>query len=273
MEIIDGNKIAQKIKDKLKEELKIINKKICLAVVKVGEDKISEKFLSQKIKFAEELGVETKEYKFPADISTNLLRKKAAEIVHLKKNTGIIIQLPLPEKINTQYILNSVPPEKDVDVLSSRAIGNFATGRSKILPPIAQALEEVIKEHNINLAGKKAVIVGRGKLVGRPLSIWLFSKPVSLTIVGRETHNLKEITSKADILISGVGKPGLIKGDDIKKGAVVFDFGASEAGGKLKGDVDFKEASKKAKLIAPVPGGLGPIVVACVFKNLISLSK
>lgn len=272
--VIDGKIIAERIKNELKEKLTLLKKELRLAIVEIGEDEASRKFLEQKIKFAESLGIEAKEYKFPVDISTTKLRKELKKIVHLKKNSGVIIQLPLSEQINIQYILNSIPPEKDVDVLSSRAVGDFATGHGKISPPVVEALKEVFKEYKIDVAGKKVVIVGRGKLVGKPLAIWFLSEPAILTVAGSEVgENLKELTSQADILISGVGKPGLISGEMVKSGVIALDFGTSEANGKLTGDFDFKSVKEKANLITPVPGGLGPVVVACVFKNLILLNS
>ncbi|OGZ32710.1 MAG: hypothetical protein A3H02_03005 [Candidatus Niyogibacteria bacterium RIFCSPLOWO2_12_FULL_41_13] len=272
--IIDGKIIAERIKNELKGKLILIKKELRLAIIEAGASEASRKFLEQKIKFADGLGIETKEYKFSLDISTTKFRKELKKIVHLKKNSGVIIQLPLPEQINVQYILNAIPPEKDIDVLSSRAIGDFATGRGKISPPVVEALKEVFKEYKIDLNGKKVAIVGRGKLVGKPLALWFLSQPVILTVAGSEAgKGLGEITSQADILISGVGKPNLISGEMLKKGAICLDFGTSESEGKLAGDFDFESAKEKAGLLSPVPGGLGPIVVACVFKNLVSLNS
>lgn len=272
--IIDGKIIAERIKKELKEQLAALHKDLRLAIVIAGENPVSEKFIENKKKFADELGVKTKEYKFPADISTTKLREELKKIVHLKKNSGVIIQLPLPEQINIQYILNAIPPEKDVDLLSARAVGDFVVGKSKISPPVVEALKEVFKEYKIDVGGKKVVIIGRGKLVGKPLALWFLSEPVILTIAGSEAgEKLGEIASQADILISGVGKPNLISGEMIRKGTVCLDFGTSEAEGKLAGDFDFESVKEKAALVAPVPGGLGPIVVACVFKNLVLLNS
>lgn len=264
MVIVDGKKIAEKIKEELKKEVAVMNRKIRLAIIEVGEDKISQKFVSQKKRFAAEIGIDVREYKFPADISTNKLRDKIAEIVHIKQNTGVIIQLPLPNQLNVQHILNSVPVEKDVDLLSSRAVGDFATGKSKIYPPVVAGLEEVFKEYKIDIGGKTIVLVGAGRLVGKPIGLYFLQRPITLIIASESTENLQEITQRGDVIISGVGKPKLISGKHIKKGAVVIDFGA---------DVDFESVKEKADLITPVPGGMGPIVVACVFKNLLALTK
>lgn len=272
--IIDGRIIAERIKNELKEKLILLKKELRLAIIEVGENEASRKFLEQKIKFAESLGIKAKEYKFPADISTTKLREELKKIVHLKKNSGVIIQLPLSEQINIQYILNAIPPEKDVDVLSARAVGDFVVGKSKISPPVIEAAREIFNEYNIDLGGKRVVIVGKGRLVGKPLSIWFLSQPAILTVAGSEAkENLKGLTSQADILISGVGKPKLISKEMIKKGAICLDFGTSGTKGKLTGDFDFESVKEKAGLLSTVPGGLGPIVVACVFKNLVLLNS
>jgi methylenetetrahydrofolate dehydrogenase (NADP+)/methenyltetrahydrofolate cyclohydrolase len=271
--IVDGKKIAERIKGELKREISSLSRKARLAIVEVGENKVSRKFIEQKKKFADEIRVDVREYKFPADISTNALRKKLAEIVHLKQNTGVIIQLPLPTQINVQYILNSVPPEKDVDVLSARALGNFATGKSRILPPVVSAVEEIFKEYGVDIAAKTMVLVGAGRLVGRPLAMYFLQKPATLIVANESTENLKSLSRLADILISGVGKSGFITGDFIKQGAIAIDFGVSESNGALTGDFDFESVKEKAGLITPAPGGVGPIVVASLFKNLFALAK
>lgn len=271
MIILDGKALAAKIISGLKAE--IGEKKFSLAAILIGDDPVIGKFVAQKKKTADELGVDFRIYRHGQDISTNELRKRIAVIAHEADPDGIIIQLPLPPHISGQYVLNGVPPKKDVDVLSARAIGDFAVGRSKIFPPVVGAVKTVFDEYRIDHRSGRVVLVGAGELVGRPLSLWLLNEKATFSVVGSTTPDIGEFTKKADILISGVGKPGLVTGDMIKDGAVVIDCGTSESGGALKGDVDFDSVGPKTSFITPVPGGVGPITVAMIFKNLLLLAK
>lgn len=273
MTLLDGKKLSEKILGGLKTEIAGFTKKLRLAVVVVGKDPVVDKFVAQKKKAAESIGVDFKIYSFEENITTNELRKRLSEIVHEKRNTGVITQLPLPKHLNTQYILNSIVPEKDVDVLSSKAVGNFIVGKSEVMPPVAGAVKALLEEYKVELGGKNIVVMGAGSLVGKPVCLWLLNEKVGFSLVEYDTQNPEEIIKKADILITGIGKPGFIKGGWIKKGAVVIDAGTSESGGRLSGDVDFEEASQKAGYITPVPGGVGPVTVAMLFKNLLTLAK
>ena len=280
MVILDGKSLAGKIIAGLKDEFSRLTKRPTLAVVVVGEDLVIRRFIEQKKKIAEELGVDFRTYEYPADISTNELRKRIATIVHDADPNGIIIQLPLTGHINTQYILNSIPPEKDVDVLSARAVGDFSVGKSKVLPPVVGAIAAFFEEYGIDYRKKHVVVVGAGRLVGKPVALWLANEKVSFTVVDENTSDITPFVKGADIIISGVGKPGLITGDMIKEGAVVIDAGASESSpstgsgrqATLVGDVDFDSVSKKASHLTPVPGGVGPLTVAMIYKNLLTLA-
>jgi len=285
--IIDGKKIAEDIKSELKKEINVLNKRLRLAVVFTGDDVVSKKFIERKKKFGEDIGVDVRVYNFPADITTSALRKKVAEIVRIRQNTGVIIQLPLPKHINTQYILNAVTLKKDIDMLSSRALGELASGKSKILSPVAGAVCEIFKKYDVDVKGKDIVIFGAGRLVGRPLSSWLINQNATVTVIDEFTKNPDYYSKKADIIITGVGEPNLINAGMVKDGAVVIDAGASlevfpqgvlpkaergETRPQIKGDVNPTVAGK-ASLITPVPGGVGPITVAVLFRNLIELVK
>lgn len=270
--IIDGKKIAEEIKAELKSDILRLNKKIRLAVVKVGSDTVTEKFLEQKKKFGSAVGIDLRIYNFPENVTTNQLRKKLAEIVHIKENTGVIVQLPLPKQINTQYILDGIVPEKDPDALSSKSFGLFASGRSKILPPVVAAIDYIFKAHGIKLISKRVVVLGAGRLVGKPVATWLMNQGAAITVVDENTTDPTLYTVDADVIISGVGEPHLITADMVKDGVVAVDCGTSEAHGKVVGDFDPKVA-EKASLFTPVPGGVGPLTAAMLFRNLVELVK
>ncbi len=270
--IIDGKKLAEEIKAELKAEILKLGKKIRLAVIKIGSDPVMEKFLDQKKKFGDAVGVDVRVYELPETISTNELRKKLAEIMHIKENTGVIIQLPLPPKINVQYILDGITPEKDPDMLSSKSIGLFSSGRSKILPPVVGAIKYIFDKNNVDVKGKKVTVIGAGRLVGKPMAVWLINQGAAVTVIDENTADPTLHTIGADILISGAGEPNLIMADMVKDGVVAIDCGTSESEGRLVGDIN-SAVGEKALLFAPVPGGVGPLTVAMLFKNLVELAK
>lgn len=272
MILLDGKKLAQRIFGELGAEVAAMKKKLRLGVIVVGKDPVVEKFVAQKKKAAEEISIDVRIYPFDADITTNELRKRVAELVHEKKNTGVIIQLPLPAHINKQYILNSIPAEKDVDVLSSRAIGSFITGKSQVMPPVAGAVKALMQEYEIEYRGKHIAILGAGNLVGKPVALWLLQEGASLSVITEDTANPEYFLRQADIVISGIGQSHFVKGAMLKAGAVVIDAGTSESAGKLAGDVDAGSVAKKASHLTPVPGGVGPVTVAMLLKNLVTLA-
>lgn len=269
---IDGNKIQKEILDELREEIKKRDLKLKLAAVLVGNDPGSRKFLELKGKAAQGIGIGFKMYEFPEDISTNKLREALNNIVKAGVNSGVIIELPLPEHINNQYILNTIPPQKDPDVLSTKSQGNFFVGKSKILPPAVEAVKIVFEKTNLDVKGKHVVVFGYGFLVGKPVTHWLKANGATVSVIDEFTKNPGKISKEADIIISGVGKVGLIKKDMVKDGVVVIDFGYVEEDGKIMGDVDFEAVSERSSMITPVPGGMGPLVIAAVLKNLVALS-
>lgn len=273
MTLLDGKKLSQKILSELKEEIAGLEKRLRLAVVVLDENPVVKKFIEHKKKFAGEIGIDVRIYPFDISITTNELRKRIAEIIHEKKNSGVIIQLPLPEHINEQYILNAIVPEKDVDVLSARAVGNFAVGKSPIMPPVAGAVKAFFEEYEIDYKNKYIVIIGAGELVGKPTALWLLQEKVTFGVVEHLAGSPREFLKQADIIISGIGRPHYIIGDMVKDGVVVIDAGTSESSGKIVGDVEFDSVAQKASYITPMPGGIGPLTVAILFKNLVSLVK
>lgn len=271
--ILDGKRLSEKILEETKKEISGLKKDLRLAIVLVGSDPVVEKFIEQKKKTAASVGVDIRIYTYAEEITTNELRKKIAEIVHEEKNSGVIIQLPLPKHINAQYILNAVTPEKDVDMLSAKSLGNFIVGRSPILSPVAGAVEAFFEEYKIEYKNRHIVVAGGGNLVGRPVALWLFSEHASFSVINQDTPDPESFLKEADIIISGIGKPKFITREKVKEGVVVIDAGTSESEGKLVGDVDFDSVFEKASFITPVPGGVGPVTVALLLKNLVTLAN
>ena len=270
--IIDGKKLAEEIKTSLKDEVVKIGKVLRFAIIYVGDNAVSEKFLEQKKKFGADVNIDVRVYNFPKEISTTELRKKVAEIVHIDKNTAVIVQLPLPAHINAQYILDGIIPDKDADMLSSKSIGLFLTGRSKTLPPIVGAIKYIFENHNVVVLGKQVVVVGAGRLVGKPIATWLIQQEATVVVCDEHTSDISQFTKNADIIVSGVGKPNLITLDIIKDGVVAIDAGTSESSGKIVGDMN-AVISQKSSIFSPVPGGVGPLTVAMLFSNVVAIAQ
>jgi len=271
-QLLDGKKLSDEILSDLKKEIKKLNKKIKLGIILVGNDAVSEKYIERKKKVGEELDIEIKLYKYDKDITTKKLREKVAVICRIPNMGGVIVQLPLPKHINTQGILDAVLPEKDVDVLSSKALGKFYVGKSLILPPTVAGILKLLEKYKIELEGKTVAVIGQGRLVGKPASTMLEQKGATILAINEDTTNKDGLIKQADIIISGVGKPGVITKDVVKKDAVIIDAGTTVENGVLVGDVADNAASV-ASYITPVPGGVGPMTVAMLFWNLIELNK
>ncbi len=272
MIILDGKTLAEKESSKLKEEFQKFKRDITLAIIRVGRDSVSERFIAHKKKIAATIGVRVLERAFDEKILGKKLRSEIGAIARKKNIDGVIVQLPLPVHINTQDILNAVIPEKDTDCLSARSVGNFVVGKTKLIPPVVGAISDLAKEYSIDFRGKKIVVIGAGRLVGRPVASWFLRQNIGCMVITEETPNPEKILQHADIIITGVGKK-IIDSSMIKDGVVIFDAGTSESKGVLHGDVDFESVSKKAFAITPVPGGIGPLTVIWIFKNLLALVK
>ncbi len=269
--IINGKTIAEKILEKTVERVALLKKKKIfpkLAVVWVGSDKPSKTYIKNKKNAAKKIGIGFKLHKFKNNINQAELIKKINNIQSDKKLTGLIVQLPLPKHLNTDKILNVVKPEIDVDCLTGINSKKLAGKKIKILPPTPAAILAVLKELKINLKNKRVVIVGYGRLVGKPLAIILKKMGVKTKICRSKTKNLKKQCLWGNVVISAVGKANLISGDMVRQGAIVIDAGVSfDEKGRMRGDVDFKKVEKKAKYITPTPGGIGPITVAKLLEN------
>lgn len=267
---VDG----RKIKDEIFARLKIQPRpKKRLAAILFGEDKISENFLKQKEAAAKELGVDFKIYKLSMDLTSDEARKEVSIIALQKPVGGVIIQLPLPEQMNRQYVLNVIPREKDVDVLGERALGAFYTGRNPVLPPAVGVVEEILAICKLQIVTLKVAVVGLGFLIGKPISVWLAGKAKEIYLLrsGSDFSILKQ----ADLVILGAGKAGLIKPDMLKDGAGIIDFGYEYSDNKPAGDFDVSAAAgvNKLSFYTPTPGGAGPIVVARIFENFSKLNS
>ncbi len=275
-EIIDGNKIANNILNRLKPEVALlqtrgINPK--LAVVMVGDHKPSQTYVRKKQEAAEKIGIDFALHKYPADISKEKLILEIKKIQKQEDLSGLIIQLPLPEPLYMPEVLNAVDHSIDVDCLTDENIGRLVMRTGFLLPPTPYAVKTIIKEIGMKVKGKNICIIGAGALVGKPLSIILSNKEATVTLCHKETKDIKKKCLEADIIITAVGKKNLLLGNMVKKGTIVIDTGIYFEEKKIYGDVNFAEVSKKASHITPVPGGVGPITVALLLKNVITCAR
>ncbi len=261
--IIDGRKLAAEIGQELAIGFANLNRPATLALVIVGENKATRSFVAQKERVAQQVGVALKLFEYEADISQADLAVEVGRLALDPKVIGLIVQLPLPATIDQDAILALIPPAKDVDALGSEPV---------VDSPVAAAVLEILARQQIALAGQKAVVVGQGKLVGRPVARALARAGAAVSVADVNTKNLAALLKTADIIVSGAGVPGLIKPEMIKEGVVLIDAGTSEEGQVLKGDID-PACADQAKLYTPVPGGLGPVTVALLFKNLLALAN
>jgi methylenetetrahydrofolate dehydrogenase (NADP+)/methenyltetrahydrofolate cyclohydrolase len=272
MIIVDGKKISLEILKKLKNKVSKMKQKPHLAVILVGEDKASETYVKNKQTAALEVGIRFSLYKYPEKIDEEKLVQSIKEI-QKKDLDGIIVQLPLPKKFDKKKILNALDPAVDVDCLSWVSLGKIMVNEHNLVPPSPGAILEILNHYKIDLKGKHVVIVGQGDLIGKPLTNILVHLPVTLSICNKETKNLSQMTKQADILITGVGKQNLISANMLKPGVVVIDAGVSFSKGKIYGDINFDEVAKVASLVTPTPGGVGPITVAKLLENTVSIAE
>lgn len=271
--LIDGRKIADGILDELKTQVLGNGKKIKLAAVMLGEHPGSLKFLELKQQAAEKIGLSYEIYKVPADSTLGFVQEKIRNIASMGETSGIIVELPLPGHLPVQQVLDAIPAEKDVDVLSAQSQGLYFADESDILPPSAEAVKIILEQHQVDIKGKAVAIFGYGLLVGKQVGRFLARNFATISVINEFTKDPTYYSKQADIIISGVGKPKLITADMVKEGAIIIDFGYENVDGATRGDVDFEPVSQKASLITPVPGGVGPIVIAAVLKNLLRLNS
>lgn len=270
MILIDGNKLSKKILNNVKQEIQKKQLKLKLAVVLVGNTAVSKSYINKKKEACEFAGIDFELLNFPEEISEEDLKKEVVKLAEDNNVSGIVIQLPLPQNFNSQKILDLIPAEKDIDVLSETSFEKFSKKELPIFPPVVGAVKNLLEEYNVNIENKRIAVIGKGKLVGKPLAAWLKNIKADFSVIDRTVENISEITKKADVIISGAGSLGLIKKDMIKDGAVLIDAGASSEEGEIKGDID-KDCYEKASFVAPVPGGVGPVTIACLIDNLLNI--
>ncbi len=275
--ILDGKKLAYSIKENLKEEIENLKKRgitPSLSVILVGENKASHKYVSFKEKACKELGIESSVFKFPENTTEEELLGLIYNLNKDKRVNGILVQLPLPKHIDQKKVLQSIDPLKDVDGFTPYCLGRLLTDNPLFIPCTPKGVIKMLDAYRVNIEGMHAVMVGRSVIVGKPLSLLLLRKNATVTICHSKTENLGHITSKADILCVAIGKERFIKSSMIKEGAVIIDIGINVASnGKVIGDVDFDEVSKKARWITPVPGGVGPMTIAMLMENTLQAAK
>jgi len=275
--IIDGKKTAAELREELKKkvvELKSnYNSVPGLTVILIGEDLPSKIYVKNKEKFAKEVGMNSEVIRYPEKVEEKVLLNKIRELNNDKKVSGILVQLPLPKHIDKRKVIETILPSKDVDGFHPMNVGNLSSGYDSSIPCTPLGCYLLLKKVEKNLNGKHAVMIGRSNLNGKPMTQLLLKENCTVTIAHSKTKDLKAECSRADIIIAAVGRPKLVKGDWVKKGAIVIDVGINKTDSGLVGDVDFDEVSKVAKAITPVPGGVGPMTIACLLNNTVDCFK
>jgi methylenetetrahydrofolate dehydrogenase (NADP+)/methenyltetrahydrofolate cyclohydrolase len=274
--LLEGKPIVDKIKEQLRQEVASLKDKPVLASIMVGDNAGAEAYVKSQKKAAEGLGIEYQFHKLGGDTNETQLTETIKKLNADKSVKGIIIQMPLPAQIDYKKISEFIMPEKDVEGLHPANIGKIVFGKSRILPCTPAAVMELLKETGSDLYGKEVVVVGHSEIVGKPLALLLLDKFATVTVCHIGTSKagkLEEHVRKAEILIVAVGKAGLIKGEWIKEGAIVIDVGINRVGDKIVGDVEFEAAEKRASWITPVPGGVGPLTVTMLMRNLVEAAK
>jgi len=273
MKILDGKAVSLKVKENVKvraEELKKFGVEPTLAVILVGEDKASQTYVRAKEKACNEYGIKSVAHR----LSENTTQEELLALINVLNLDdsihGILVQLPLPKHIDTNTILATIDPTKDVDGFHAVNVGKLVSGLDGFVPCTPLGVMEILKEYGIDVAGLNAVVIGRSNIVGKPMANLLLNASATVTVTHSKTKNLKEICKNADLIVAAIGKPFFLKADMVKDGAVVVDVGINRLDdGRLVGDVDFDEVAPKCSYITPVPGGVGPMTIAMLLNNTI----
>lgn len=276
-ELINGKQISQKLKDELKKQVEVLKsegKTCCLAVIQVGNDPASSVYVGNKKKACAYIGIESQAFELPEETTEAELLSLIEKLNHDATVHGILCQLPLPEHIDEEKIINAISPKKDVDGFHPQNVGALVIGQEGFVSCTPAGIIELLKRSNIDIEGKHCVVVGRSNIVGKPMALLMLRENATVTVCHSRTRDLKEICKEADILIVAIGKPQFVTADYIKEGAVVIDVGIHRnSDNKLCGDVKFDEAEPLASAITPVPGGVGPMTIAMLMKNCVEAMK
>ena len=277
MILIDGKKIAAELREELKKEVSELktkfNKVPGLTVILIGDMAPSQIYVRNKEKSANEVGLKSEIIKYPDTVEEKTVLEKIKELNKDESISGILVQLPLPKHIDKQKVIETITPSKDVDGFHPMNVGNLSSGYESSVPCTPLGCYLMIKKIEPNLSGKKAVMIGRSNLNGKPMAQLLLKENCTVTITHSKTKDLKAECLEADIIVAAVGIPELVKADWVKKDAIVIDVGINKTESGLVGDVAFDEVSKVAKALTPVPGGVGPMTIACLLKNTIDCFK
>jgi len=275
--ILDGKKESALIREEIKKEISEIKKKTNkspgLSVILIGNYAPSQIYVKNKEKNSKEVGITSQVIKYPNEINESVILKKIEELNNKDNVSGILVQLPLPTHISKEKIINAIKPSKDVDGFHPMNVGNLSSGYKAIVPCTPLGCLLLIKKAEKNLTGKHAVIIGRSTLNGKPMAQLLLKEDCTVSILHSKTKDLKLECQKADILVAAVGVASLVKVDWVKKDAIIIDVGINKVADKIVGDVDFEQVKDKVRAITPVPGGVGPMTIACLLKNTLECFK
>ena len=275
--ILDGKKEAALLREEIKKEILEIKKKTNqspgLSVILIGDFVPSQIYVKNKEKNSKEVGITSEVIKYSKEVKESEILEKIEELNNNNSVSGILVQLPLPAHISKEKIINAIKPSKDVDGFHPMNVGNLSSGYKAITPCTPLGCLLLIKKAEKNLIGKHAVIIGRSNLNGKPMAQLLLKEDCTVSIVHSKTKDLKSECQKADILVAAVGVANLVKGDWVKKDSIIIDVGINKVADKIVGDVDFEEVKDKVKAITPVPGGVGPMTIACLLKNTLECFK
>ncbi len=277
-EIISGKIVSQKVREEIKCEVASFKeahgRAPGLAVIVVGDDPASAVYVRNKHKACLDVGITSYQIEYPADFSEDALLSKIDELNADPEVNGILVQLPLPKHINEKRVIDRISPLKDVDAFHPENVGKIVIGDYDFLPCTPAGIVELLLHYNVEISGKKCVVIGRSNIVGKPMALLLTERNGTVTLCHSRTQNLAEITREADIVVVAIGKAEFLRGDMVKEGAVVIDVGINRlADGKLAGDVKFDEVEPKASMITPVPGGVGPMTITMLLKNTLTAAK
>ena len=275
--ILDGKAVSAKVKEEVKAEVEALKKQgvsVGLAVIIVGNNPASRTYVNNKKKACEAAGIVSEEYALPEETTQEELLALVRELNQKDSINGILCQLPLPKHLDEEAVIAAISEKKDVDAFSAVNVGHIMIGDYSFLPCTPAGIMEILRHYNIDVAGKECVVIGRSNIVGKPMAMLLLHQNGTVTICHSKTKNLKDVTSRADILVAAVGIPHFVTADMVKEGAVVIDVGMDrDENGKLCGDVDFAAVEPKASYITPVPGGVGPMTIATLLKNTVTAAK